>query len=111
MTDEGRLKAAITKTLERKGYLVLRLQSGMFKTFDGRIVRVGVKGLPDLLAIDGDSRAAFIELKRPGRSKIYQCQLDYIAMLQKRGIRAGIARSPEEALAIMEGEQNDCGFD
>ena len=64
-----------------------------------------VKGRSDLSAIK-DGRISFIEVKNEvGRPT--DEQLNFIKQMQTRyGCRAGIARSVEDALSIVEGENN-----
>lgn len=92
--------------LSSLGYCVFRINSGKVKTADGRYFDVGVpKGFSDLLAIK-DGKAYFIEVKRAdGRASAEQ--LKFIEVMQTRyGCRAGVARSIEDALAIVEGANN-----
>jgi hypothetical protein len=80
--------------------IVLRLNVGNFVTQDGRHVSSGLpKGTSDLLFI-GQGYIAFIECKTPlGRASPEQ--LSFIKRMQELGHRAGIARSVEEALKII----------
>lgn len=80
--------------------IVLRLNVGEFTTKDGRHISSGLPaGTPDLLFI-GQSRIAFIEVKRPsGRPS--KAQVNFIQAIRKLGHRAGIARSVDDAEAII----------
>lgn len=56
--------------LRYRGYYVVRLHSGVFRTLDGRrIVRVGEPGIPDYAALHECHPAFFLETKRP-RAKL-----------------------------------------
>lgn len=95
----------IRLALSKQGYCVFRINSGKVKTDDGRWFDVGVpKGFSDLLAIR-NGKAYFIEVKNEvGRPT--DEQLNFIKQMQTRyGCRAGIARSVEDALSIVEGEK------
>lgn len=48
-----------------RGYKVVRLQSGLFKTPDGRWIRVGEPGMTDYFAAHKTHRPFFMEVKRP----------------------------------------------
>lgn len=80
--------------------IVLRLNVGVFATQDGRKISSGLpKGTSDLLFI-GKKYIAFIEVKtatgRPTKD-----QLNFIQAMRKLGHRAGIARSVEDAIKII----------
>ena len=62
---EDDIEKACIDLMHIRGYYVLRLQSGLFKTPDGRWVRVGVPGLPDYCAIHQKHRGFLLEVKRP----------------------------------------------
>lgn len=99
---EHDIQNEIRLALSARGYCVFRINSGKVKTADGRWFDVGVpKGFSDLLAIK-DGKAYFIECKAEhGRPSAEQ--LNFIKQMQTRyGCRAGIARSVEDALGIVE---------
>ena len=62
---ENDVESACIDLLRIRGWYVIRLQSGLFKTPDGRWVRVGKKGLPDYVAMHAVYPAFFMETKRP----------------------------------------------
>ena len=93
------LQNAIRCALSEYGF-VIRQNTGYFKTSDGRTVKCGLTGLPDLLFIGTDGRVAFMEVKTPtGRPSVDQIR--FITKLQAYGHRAGIVRSVEDALALI----------
>lgn len=106
MKTEHDIQNEIRLALSERGYCVFRINSGKVKMADGRWFDVGVpKGFSDLMAVK-DGRAFFIEVKnevgRPSGE-----QLNFIKQMQTRyGCRAGIARSVEDALSIVEGESD-----
>ena len=82
--------------------IVVRMNTGVFFTKDGRPVKCGIPGTPDLLFIGPDGRTAWIEVKtEKGRPSPEQKR--FLKMLTDTGHRAGIARSTEEALKIIGG--------
>lgn len=95
---EHNLQNLIRIELSKYG-LVLRMNTGVFKTTDGRTISSGVKGTSDLLFI-GQGYIAFIEVKT-ATGKPSTEQLNFIEQIKKLGHRAGIARSVEEALKII----------
>lgn len=80
---------------------VERLNSGAYKTEAGGFVRFGFPGCPDVVALLKDGRTAWIEVKRPsGRAS--EAQAAFLASCVAHGIPCGVARSAEDAVAIVE---------
>lgn len=95
---ETDLQNQIRMALSQYG-IVLRMNTGVFKTEDGRTVKCGMPGTSDLLFI-GEKYIAWIEVKTlTGRPTPEQ--LKFIDIMRKYGHRAGIARSVEDALKII----------
>lgn len=104
MKSEHDIQNEIRLALSERGYCVFRINSGKVKMADGRWFDVGVpKGFSDLVAIK-NGKVSFLEIKTDtGRPT--EEQLNFIKQMQYRyGCRAGIARSVEMALGIVEGE-------
>lgn len=105
MKSEHDVQNEIRLALSERGYCVFRINSGKVKTDDGRWFDVGVpRGFSDLVAIK-NGLISFIEVKNEvGRPT--DEQLNFIKQMRYRyGCRAGIARSVEMALDIVEGER------
>jgi len=83
---------------------IFRINVGTFRTADGRYVTTGVPaGFSDLFGIrNGDGRAVFIEVKTK-RGKPTAAQLNFLETMRNRGALAGIARSVQDAIEIVEG--------
>jgi len=79
--------------------ICLRMNTGVFKTDDGRTIKCGIQGTSDLLFV-GNKYIAWIEVKTP-TGKARPEQLNFIRVMKELGHRAGIARSVEEALEII----------
>ena len=106
---ETNLQAEIMIALSGIGAKVFRNNTGAYKCEKtGRLVRYGVggKGGPDLWGICPDGIALCVEVKTP-TGRVRPEQVLFIAMARKSGARAGIARSVEDALAIVNGEIRD----
>ena len=102
MRSEHDVQNEIRLVLSEQGYCVFRINSGKVKMADGRWFDVGVpKGFSDLVAIK-DGKISFLEIKNEvGRPSAEQ--LNFIKQMKERyGCRAGIARSVEDALKIVE---------
>lgn len=79
-----------------------RANVGMFFTKDGRPITTGLpKGFSDLFGFrKSDNKMFFIEVKTPtGRAS--KEQVNFINAMKKHGCLAGIARSVEDARAII----------
>jgi hypothetical protein len=99
---EAGLMRAIMLALSDAGHFVARANVGLFYTADGRPVTTGLpKGFSDLFGNRaGDARAFYLEIKRPGGRPTPE-QTAFLAAMRSRGAIAGIARSVDEALALL----------
>ena len=79
--------------------IVIRMNTGNVQTQSGTYIRCGVKGMSDLLFV-GQGYIAWIEVKTP-TGKPSPEQIKFINRMRQLGHRAGIARSVEEALEIV----------
>lgn len=111
--SEHRIQDEIRLALAPHG-IVLRLNSG--KAYGGnrvwdqrrnsyiltdiRPIALCPKGTVDLLFIGQNGQVAFIECK-DDKGRPREEQKRFIDMMKKYGYRAGIARSPEDALKII----------
>ena len=99
---EHEIQNSIRLRLSELGYCVFRVNTGKVKLADGRWFDTGVpKGFSDLFAVK-DGKVYFLEVKnetgRPSKE-----QLNFIDTMQKRyGCTAGIVRSVEEAVKLVE---------
>lgn len=85
--------------------VIFRANVGTVRTADGRYFKTGLpKGYSDLSGVRrSDGRAVFIEVKTPtGRAS--REQLNFIEQMKKCHALAGIARSVEDAIAIIQEE-------
>lgn len=89
--------------LSRRGHLIFRANVGLFYTKDGRPQQTGLPvGFPDTFGARKDDGAFFgIEFKKPG-GRLRPQQRVTLNALRARGIRAGVAFSIEDAIAIVE---------
>lgn len=106
MTEHD-IQNAVRLKLSELGYAVFRINTGKFKLADGRWFDVGVpKGFSDLVAIR-DGRVYFLEVKT-ANGKASTEQLNFIAVMRDRyGCTAGIVRSVDDAVKLVEGNKND----
>ena len=84
--------------------IIFRMNVGKGYTMDGRWFSSDVPaGFSDLFGVrKSDGRALFIEVKTPkGRPTDQQKQ--FLSAMQKAGAIAGICRSAEDAISLIEG--------
>lgn len=102
---EHELQNAIRLKLSEMGYVVFRTNVGKVKTADGRWFDTGLpKGFSDLFAVK-DGKAFFIECKLRSYFPSAE-QLNFIEQMRRRGCRAGVAYSVEDAIKICEDDKN-----
>ena len=101
MKSEGNIQNAIMVALSEAGCLIFRNNVGAWKDPSGRLIRYGVggKGGSDLLGVASDGAFLAVECKTATR-RVRPEQTAFIDAVRKRGGRAGIARSVEDALKI-----------
>lgn len=97
--NETDLQNRIRIALSSRG-IVIRMNSGVFKTADGRSVKQGIPGMPDLLWVGPDGKTAWIEVKTD-RGRVAENQQRFIDRLQSMGHKACIARSVQDALNLI----------
>lgn len=100
---EHELQNNIRLALGRRG-MIFRHNVGLFKTTDGRTISSGLPpGFSDLQYIGDGGVVAFIEVKTP-TGRLSTAQRDFLNAVRRYGVRAGIARSVEDAIKIIEGD-------
>ncbi len=103
MTTEHRIQNEIRLALSDK-CVIFRINVGVVKTPDGRYFDTGVpKGFSDLFGFrKSDGRAVFIEVKT-AKGRASPEQQRFIKQMTAYGAIAGICRSAEEALDLING--------
>lgn len=83
--------------------VTFRANVGVFFTKDGRPIRTGLpKGFSDLFGFRrSDGRIFFIEVKTE-KGKLRDDQIHFLEMMKTLGAIAGVARSPQEAIDIIQ---------
>ena len=103
MTTESLIQSKIRVALSQDGHIVFRANVGKVRMTDGRFFDTGLpKGFSDLFGFRKDGQIFFIEVKNEtGRVRPEQKQ--FLETMRSFGALAGVARSPEEALEIVNG--------
>ncbi len=78
-------------------------QTGLPEGYSDLTVVVPVVVTPEMVGT-AIAIAGFIEVKTP-KGKPTAAQLNFIKQMQSQGARAGVARSPEDAIRILRGEK------
>lgn len=102
MTEEHRIQNEIRTALSAH-CVIFRINVGTGYTMDGRYFNTGVpKGFSDLFGFRKcDGRAVFIEVKTP-KGRPTQEQKHFLEMMRKAGAIAGVCRSAEDAVSLVE---------
>ena len=102
MTEEHAIQNAIRIALSEHA-TVFRANVGSGATYDGRHFETGLpKGFSDLFGFrHSDGRIFFIEVKTP-TGRLSKEQANFIQQMQNYGAIAGVARSVEDALKIIQ---------
>ena len=106
MTEEHRIMNEIRAALSENGCVSFRMNVGKMRTPDGRYFDTGVPvGFSDIFGFrECDGRAFFIKVKtKTGRAS--PKQKAFISAMQKAGAIAGICRSPQDAIKLIQKER------
>ena len=108
MTIKGKeqfLQDSIRVALVQAGYIVFRTNVGKVKTADGRFFDTGLpSGFPDLMGFKPENgKIYFIEVKTPAGHR-RKDQINFANFLRDKHVIYGVARSADEAVAIVRNE-------
>ena len=99
-TADSNISNAIMIALSEAGCLVWRNNVGVLKDANGRPIRYGLgTGSSDLIGLCADGTFLAVEVKT-ATGRVSPAQTAFIAAVRRRGGRAGVARSPADALLI-----------
>lgn len=102
MNKETVLMRQIMVALSEAGCFVMRTNSGVYYDSKGNRIRVGFKGLSDLVGYNQDGQFFALEIKTPA-GKASPEQYAFIEKCYRDGAIAGFARSVEDAVRIVTG--------
>ena len=105
MQSEHDIQNSIRIELSKLGYTVFRINVGKVKLKDNRWFDSGLPpGFSDLIAIK-DGRIYFLEVKAD-KGKVSEAQINFLEQMKKKGCRAGVVRSVEDAIKIIQEEDD-----
>lgn len=98
--SEAAIQAECRLALSEAGCLIWRQNTGVLPDKTGRLIRFGLcVGSSDLIGVAPDGLFLAVEVKAAaGRAS--PAQINFMRAVIGRGGRAGLARSPDEAVAI-----------
>ncbi len=101
LKTEQEVQNEIRVGLTKAGHMVFRTNVGKVRMMDGRWFDTGLpKGHPDLYGFRSDGQIFYIEVKNE-KGRVRPEQRKFIEVVKQRGAKAGVARSLEEALEIV----------
>ena len=101
LKSEQEVQNEIRVGLSKAGHMVFRTNVGKVRMMDGRWFDTGLpKGHPDLYGFRSDGQIFYIEVKNE-KGRVRPAQEKFIEVVKQRGALAGVARSLEEALEIV----------
>ena len=88
--------------------VIFRVNSGKVRMSDGRYFDTGVpNGYSDLSGFrKSDGKAVFIEVKNE-KGRLRESQKQFLKVMSQYDVLAGVARSPEDAIKIVEGKNDE----
>lgn len=99
--EQGVLNSVLSLLrVHRKVAWAQRMNSGAYKTPDGRFIRFGFPGCPDIIGQMRDGRILMIECKSDD-GRVTEDQRAVLAKVRQHGGCAGVARNVDDALAIV----------
>lgn len=99
MNAETVIQNQIRCELSKHG-ICFRMNTGYFRTDDGRTIKCGMPGMPDLIFVGPEGQTVWIEVKTATGS-VQPDQKRFMARLREMGHQAGIARNVAEALKLI----------
>ena len=101
--SEAAIQAEILFELNKSGHRLWRSNAGRIQTKQNRWIKLFPKGFPDTVGYrKGDGKFIAIEIKN-SRGKLRDAQERFKEFAKDQPILYGVARSVEEAIAIVEG--------
>ena len=101
---ESEIQSLILLEASKRGHRLWRTNAGSVQTKHGGVIKLFPKGYPDLTGFrKTDGKFVVIEVKKP-TGRLSEHQKKFAEWAKTQPIIYGVARSPEEAIQIIEGE-------
>ncbi|MFC4652657.1 VRR-NUC domain-containing protein [Lactococcus nasutitermitis] len=106
MKSEHQVQSEIMLAVSQAGNKIFRSNVGKVQTIDGRWFDTGLpKGHADLYGFRPDGQVFYIEVKN-NKGRVRPEQKLFLETMRKNGALAGIARSVEDAMEIINGKKH-----
>ena len=103
--SESRIQSEILLELNKRGHRLWRANAGKIKTEQGMWIKLFPKGFPDTVGFRADDgKFIVLEIKTPA-GKLSKEQKSFRDFALTQPIIYGVARSAEEAINIVEGDE------
>jgi len=103
---ERAIQRAVIDALAACGWLVLRTNAGLIP-IEGRVVRLGPRGWPDLTCVSPRGQLLCLEIKRTLRQRPTRHQAAVHAELCRRGVRVETICTVDQALQVAREVEGD----
>ncbi|MEB5793915.1 VRR-NUC domain-containing protein [Staphylococcus hominis] len=105
MPSEQKIQNDILIEINRRGHRLFRANAGKIITRDNRVIKLLPKGFPDTFGYrKSDGKFIAIEVKTES-GRLRPEQEKFKAFAETQNILYGVARSVEEAIEIVEGDE------
>ena len=102
--SESEIQSEIMLEASKRGHRLFRSNAGTIQTKHGGVVKLYPRGYPDLTGFrKGDGKFVVIEVKKPS-GRLSEHQKKFAEWASTQPIIYGVARSKEDAIKIIEGE-------
>lgn len=103
MNLETKIQNEIILAINQRGHRLWRTNAGKAFSKTGAVIKLMPQGFPDTVGFrKNDGKMIFIEVKTP-TGKLSKSQKEFKAFIETQPVIYGIARSVDEAIAIVEG--------
>lgn len=95
--EETVISKGIAEALEKLGFIVIRMQSGIIKASGGRFIHLAPKGTPDRIAMGPNGLTIWFEIKKED-GKLSKEQIEWHKKLTELGHKVFTVTSAAEAV-------------
>ncbi|RIL22688.1 VRR-NUC domain-containing protein [Staphylococcus gallinarum] len=102
---EQEIQNKIILEVNKRGHRLWRANAGKVQTKDNRIIKLFPKGFPDTVGYrKSDGKMIFIEVKTE-KGRLRPEQIKFQSFIETQPVLYGVARSVDDAIRIIEGDE------